>query len=44
MHNLQILHRDLKLENVVVVGDIHSKSKDKNLEIKIIDFGLSIDL
>jgi calcium-dependent protein kinase len=41
MHNLQILHRDLKLENVVVV---ENKLKKSQVEIKIIDFGLSVDL
>jgi len=36
MHEKDICHRDLKLENVMLL------SKDpNNLEIKIIDFGLS---
>lgn len=39
MHSLNILHRDLKLENVVVV-----EKNSKMVDIKIIDFGLSIAL
>lgn len=39
MHSLNILHRDLKLENVVVV-----ERNSKKVDIKIIDFGLSISL
>lgn len=35
MHTRNIVHRDLKLENVVYA------SKEDNAEIKIIDFGLS---
>lgn len=35
LHTRNIVHRDLKLENVVYV------SNDENAEIKIIDFGLS---
>lgn len=39
MHSLNILHRDLKLENVVMV-----KRNSKKIDIKIIDFGLSVAL
>lgn len=39
MHSLKILHRDLKLENVVVV-----ERNSKKIDIKIIDFGLSVSL
>ena len=35
LHTKNIVHRDLKLENVVYA------TKDQNAEIKIIDFGLS---
>lgn len=35
MHKSGIVHRDLKLENILFVN------KDENSEIKIIDFGLS---
>jgi calcium-dependent protein kinase len=35
MHTKNIIHRDLKLENVVYI------SENENSDIKIIDFGLS---
>eukprot|EP01129_Flabellula_baltica_P005738 TRINITY_DN2096_c0_g1_i1.p1 TRINITY_DN2096_c0_g1~~TRINITY_DN2096_c0_g1_i1.p1 ORF type:complete len:358 (-),score=45.60 TRINITY_DN2096_c0_g1_i1:43-1116(-) len=38
MHSSGIAHRDLKLENIVLMND------QCPLEIKIIDFGLSIDI
>ena len=43
MHNYNILHRDIKLENVVIVRKI-SKDSLNDIEIKIIDFGISVDL
>lgn len=35
MHNLNIIHRDLKLENILF------EHSSPNAEIKILDFGLS---
>lgn len=43
MHKMNILHRDLKLENIVIVKKMQSNNFDK-VEIKIIDFGISVDL
>jgi serine/threonine protein kinase len=42
MHNFKILHRDIKLENIVLVKK-YTKENEK-IEIKIIDFGISVDL
>lgn len=43
MHNMSILHKDIKLENIVIVNKV-DKRTIKDAEIKIIDFGLSLDL
>ena len=43
MHRFNILHRDIKLENIVVMKKIFDLKKDIP-DIKIIDFGLAIDL
>ena len=43
MHSRKILHKDLKFENIVIV-DKFEKNNLKNIQIKVIDFGLSIDL
>ena len=37
IHNMNIIHRDLKPENILFINE------DKNSEIKIIDFGFSIE-
>jgi serine/threonine protein kinase len=42
MHQMKIAHRDLKLENVVLVKKLNKTSKMKErARIKIIDFGLA---
>lgn len=43
MHNHNILHRDIKLENVVLVHKV-KKNNIKEAQIKLIDFGISVDL
>ena len=43
MHNMSILHKDIKLENIVIVNKV-DKRTIKDAKIKIIDFGLSLDL
>ena len=42
MHSFNILHRDLKLENVILVSK-YKKGKNP-LELKIIDFGTALDM
>ena len=42
MHSFRILHRDIKLENIVLLKKV--KSEEEILEIKLIDFGISVDL
>jgi serine/threonine protein kinase len=42
MHQMKIAHRDLKLDNVVLVKKINKSGKMKErARIKIIDFGLA---
>lgn len=42
MHSFKIFHRDIKLENIVLVKKvINDKQK---IEIKLIDFGISLNL
>jgi serine/threonine protein kinase len=43
LHGFNILHRDIKLENIVLVKKIEPNQANTP-EIKIIDFGLSICL
>jgi serine/threonine protein kinase len=42
MHNFKVLHRDIKLENIVLVKKM--SSKDEKMQIKLIDFGISCNL
>lgn len=40
MHGLGIVHRDLKLENIMVLTESDNKGKEK-VGVRIIDFGLA---
>lgn len=41
MHRLKIVHRDIKLDNIVLVNRIHSVGEIEELDVRIIDFGLA---
>jgi calcium-dependent protein kinase len=41
MHSFRILHRDIKLENIVLVDSV---SDGERINVKIIDFGISLAL
>lgn len=42
MHNFKYLHRDIKLENIVLVQKV--ANYDEKIQIKLIDFGISLNL
>lgn len=42
MHSFKILHRDIKLENIVLVKKLINQ--DEKMQIKLIDFGISVNL
>ena len=39
---MNIIHRDIKLENIVFVKEVKCETDD--IEIKLIDFGISVKL
>lgn len=41
MHNKNIIHTDLKLENILVINNIEDIKYNKDINIKICDFGTS---
>jgi calcium-dependent protein kinase len=43
MHGQHIIHKDIKPENIVIVNKITSDNI-KDIQLKFIDFGISIDL
>ncbi|XP_017177432.1 serine/threonine-protein kinase 33 isoform X4 [Mus musculus] len=42
LHNKDIVHRDLKLENIMVKSSFIDDNNEMNLNIKVTDFGLSV--
>lgn len=42
MHSFRIIHRDIKLENIVLLKKV--RGEEETIEIKLIDFGISVDL
>ena len=43
LHNIKILHNDIKLENIMVITDNDNDNDTSNLKIKLIDYGFSCD-
>ena len=44
MHSKNIIHKDIKPENIVLVKNVNSIEEIKDIQIKFIDFGISMDL
>ncbi|XP_075830938.1 serine/threonine-protein kinase 33 [Microtus pennsylvanicus] len=42
LHNKDIVHRDLKLENIMVKSSFLDDNNEMNLNIKVTDFGLAV--
>ncbi|XP_004369676.1 serine/threonine-protein kinase 33 isoform X1 [Trichechus manatus latirostris] len=42
LHNKDIVHRDLKLENIMVKSSFVDANNEMNLNIKVTDFGLAV--
>ncbi|XP_058161772.1 serine/threonine-protein kinase 33 isoform X2 [Dasypus novemcinctus] len=42
LHNKDIVHRDLKLENIMVKSSFIDDNNEMNLNIKVTDFGLAV--
>ncbi|MBW02472.1 Serine/threonine-protein kinase 33, partial [Eschrichtius robustus] len=42
LHNKDIVHRDLKLENIMVKSSFIDANDEMNLNIKVTDFGLAV--
>lgn len=42
IHQMGIIHRDVKPENILLVNELDSNSKVSNVKVKVVDFGLSI--
>ncbi|XP_047373573.1 serine/threonine-protein kinase 33 isoform X2 [Sciurus carolinensis] len=42
LHNKDIVHRDLKLENILVKSSFIDANNEMNLNIKVTDFGLAV--
>ena len=42
LHSKQIIHRDIKLDNIVFVNDPDKYTNVEDIQIKILDFGLAV--
>ena len=44
LHNQNIVHRDIKLDNIVIADNQKEKGSDKTYFIKLIDFGTAVKI
>lgn len=44
MHHLNIIHRDIKPDNIALMNEINQFSSPQDIDVRIIDFGLAIQI
>jgi serine/threonine protein kinase len=43
LHHMNILHRDLKPDNIVFINPMSESTSPEEVDLRIIDFGLAVE-